>query len=491
MNDWSVGTNWNPQSAPNAVGASASFISTTPNSAANIATADGAITVGSILFDLTGSLGNNDFRINNNSGGTGSLILDNGGSGATITTQGTGIPNNDIAAPMQLDDNVTLNVNQTTNQSSAGSLNITAEVTGSGGITKNGPGVLTFGSNDKLYTGATVLNAGRTRISVAAHPSATSSFTINSGAQVELISDGTYTFGTGPLNLNGFGLGPASHPGYFPGTIRPETSNVSTITNNVVLQSNAGINLHGAATSLTLSGVISGTGLFELGTLPGDPANQGTLFLQSANTYSGGTLVSQGTIDLSGSATLGTGNVTIDGVSAGPGGSVAAGKVTIHTGVTNAISDAATLSLTGGAIANGGRITLDAGVNETVGGLVLGGAAQTQAGTYGSTSSSATFQNDLYFVGAGVITLVPGADNPGDHNEDGIVDAADYVLWRKDPANNGGTPGGYQDWRANFGETGPGAGGGNGGAVPEPSTLVLLGLIAPVVLAARRTRHIK
>ena len=36
---------------------------------------------------------------------------------------------------------------------------------------------------------------------------------------------------------------------------------------------------------------------------------------------------------------------------------------------------------------------------------------------------------------------------PGDFNHDGKVDAADYVMWRK----NDGTPAGYDTWRANFG----------------------------------------
>jgi hypothetical protein len=39
----------------------------------------------------------------------------------------------------------------------------------------------------------------------------------------------------------------------------------------------------------------------------------------------------------------------------------------------------------------------------------------------------------------------------GDHNGDGSVDAADYVAWRKDPANFGGNPAGYNEWRQNFG----------------------------------------
>jgi len=56
----------------------------------------------------------------------------------------------------------------------------------------------------------------------------------------------------------------------------------------------------------------------------------------------------------------------------------------------------------------------------------------------------------------------------GDYNEDLSVDAADYVVWRKD---NGSDPG-YNTWRTNFGSTLGGSGGGS--SVPEPSSLFLL-----------------
>ena len=47
------------------------------------------------------------------------------------------------------------------------------------------------------------------------------------------------------------------------------------------------------------------------------------------------------------------------------------------------------------------------------------------------------------------ILQVDLAMQPGDHNGDGTVDAADYVAWRK----NDGTQTGYDVWRAHFGET--------------------------------------
>ncbi len=75
----------------------------------------------------------------------------------------------------------------------------------------------------------------------------------------------------------------------------------------------------------------------------------------------------------------------------------------------------------------------------------------------------------------------------GDYNSDGSVNAADYVLWRNDPASYGGDPDGYNTWRANFGNT---AGSGSSfAAVPEPAfaALVLLGG-AWIPLMTRRRR---
>jgi hypothetical protein len=77
------------------------------------------------------------------------------------------------------------------------------------------------------------------------------------------------------------------------------------------------------------------------------------------------------------------------------------------------------------------------------------------------------------------------AAQPGDHNGDGIVDAADYVAWRKSPLDFGGDPAGYNIWRENFAEGSAGAGG--AGGVPEPGccTMVLLGLATGAAIRRR------
>lgn len=75
---------------------------------------------------------------------------------------------------------------------------------------------------------------------------------------------------------------------------------------------------------------------------------------------------------------------------------------------------------------------------------------------------------------------------PGDYNMDNKVDSADYVLWRKDPDSHGGTPGGYNTWRANFGAMlGSGSEFGDAGAVPEPCLAGLIVLPLCLVFASR------
>ncbi len=78
------------------------------------------------------------------------------------------------------------------------------------------------------------------------------------------------------------------------------------------------------------------------------------------------------------------------------------------------------------------------------------------------------------YDGGAIAPIAPTA--PGDYNGNGTVDAADYVVWRKNPAGFGGDPTGYNTWRANFG-AGSGSGASVGSStVPEPASTLLLKL---------------
>jgi hypothetical protein len=83
----------------------------------------------------------------------------------------------------------------------------------------------------------------------------------------------------------------------------------------------------------------------------------------------------------------------------------------------------------------------------------------------------------------GVISVVATAGVAGDYNGNGVVDAADYVVWRK----TDGTSTGYSTWRTHFGQTfGSGSDVSANTAVPEPTTLVLLIIAAAGWCLGRR-----
>ena len=84
----------------------------------------------------------------------------------------------------------------------------------------------------------------------------------------------------------------------------------------------------------------------------------------------------------------------------------------------------------------------------------------------------------------GVIRRFAAVDGllAGDFNEDGVVDAADYTVWR-DGLGNRYSPSDYDVWAGNFGATLPASSESN--SVPEPSAL-LLGMLACGALARRR-----
>jgi type VI protein secretion system component Hcp len=96
-----------------------------------------------------------------------------------------------------------------------------------------------------------------------------------------------------------------------------------------------------------------------------------------------------------------------------------------------------------------------------------------------STAITGTVNNFQFLTGdvdIDDLAYFPVVANPseplvGDYNQDGAVDAADYVVWRK----NGGTAPQYEDWRGNFGaKAGGNASNANSATVPEPASVLLV-----------------
>jgi hypothetical protein len=105
---------------------------------------------------------------------------------------------------------------------------------------------------------------------------------------------------------------------------------------------------------------------------------------------------------------------------------------------------------------------------------------------------------DTGFNGTVTISYIGGTGNDvtlnlvaagltGDHNGDGVVDAADYVTWRKTSPGNAQ---GYNDWQQNFGASSPGSG--SFSNVPEPAscTAILFGFISIQLSRVTRRRRL-
>jgi hypothetical protein len=86
----------------------------------------------------------------------------------------------------------------------------------------------------------------------------------------------------------------------------------------------------------------------------------------------------------------------------------------------------------------------------------------------------------------GVVRVVSTALD-GDYNEDGRVDAADYVVWRKG-LGMVYLPDDYGVWREHYGNSNVGSGSGASLPAPEPATFCLALAAALACVGGRRGR---
>jgi autotransporter-associated beta strand protein len=281
--------------------------------------------------------------------------------------------------------------------------------------------------------------------------SSASGITVSSGGQLQLADNATavpdYNIASGAvLNLNGNGAA-ADGALRFGTTVAGRTE---TFHNSVNLQTDSHINVALAGTFGVIDKAVTGGGdLIKTGS--------GQLTLTAANSNTGDTQINAGTLS-----------------------------------VTNAtLADGADVSLSTGA-----KFDLGFSGSDTIRSLFFGGVAQS-IGTWGATGSGATNINDTFFTGTGTlnVTTVPAVGVPGDYNGNGVVDMADYVLWRSggplqnEVATTGSdTPEDYTEWRARFGNT-MGSGSALGAAaVPEPSTVMLLVFISQLFVSRKLGR---
>jgi autotransporter-associated beta strand protein len=292
---WNVAGNWSPSGFPNAVGASATFNSLTAAATVNLGA---AITVGAMTFTNNGAFVRN---IANGTGG--SLILDATGSGeATITVSGTsGTTNNTtISASTTLNDTLRF-TNNNVSGTGAATATMTGTITGAGGFIKDGPGRFSFSTVAKAYTGATVVNQGRLRMTGSGQMTGTSSIEVKSGGSLYLDGNsGVWSFGGGAALITLNGDGDNGGGSGTQGALRNQGSGINTLANPVALASNATIHTDGSST-LRLNGGLSGGFVLQ-------KTGGGTLQLTTANSgTTTGHTVTNGTVLVDAASQLGTG----------------------------------------------------------------------------------------------------------------------------------------------------------------------------------------
>jgi autotransporter-associated beta strand protein len=320
-------------------------------------------------------------------------------------------------------------------------------------------------------------------------------------------------------------------------TLNPTTA---TVTVGSMTRSSAGVNavtfdLGGTNTGNQVTGAIS-NGVASINSVT--KTNTSTWTLLGESSYTGGTTVSGGTLlvnNTTGSGT-GTGPVTVSGgtlggtgiIDSSPTGSnvvvaggsiapgVAAGTLTFSTGggsldlsgltagglkfdigASQAASDL--ISLTSGTL-NVGTLNFSEFAFASLGGISVGntytlvdaqsaitGSIGTATGSFGGFAAAISLDPTNFDVKLSITGLAALA---GDHDNNGVVDARDYVVWRQNPAAYGGATG-YTAWRSNFGATGGSGSGGSlsGTGVPEPGTCVLLLVAAGALAGTRRSRR--
>jgi autotransporter-associated beta strand protein len=213
-----------------------------------------------------------------------------------------------------------------------------------------------------------------------------------------------------------------------------------------------------------------------------------------------------------------TGTFIISGSISGAGGLIKSGAGTLALTAANSYTgntavQAGTLRLSNGYLADAANVLLSTGAtfdlqftgNDTIHSLLINNVLQV-IGLWGAVGNlSATYHTSL-ITGAGVLQATAGPV-AGDFNNDGIVDAADYLVWRRsvgaaslpnrDPNNTGVVgQGDYMSWRAHLGQSaGIGSGAGfnsgaaNGTNVPEPgAAMLVLASSLWIVFASRRRR---
>lgn len=334
-----------------------------------------------------------------------------GGNGAIRNVSGTNTLSGTItetgATTVAADSGTTLNLtgnltgtNTETTLAGAGNLAVARITTGTGGVTLNGSGTVTFNgtSNANTYTGATTVNSGMLVLAKNAGTNAIAGSLAVNGGTVQLgansqIADGSSVTlnGSGTLDLNGRTE-----------TIAQLTSTSGTST--VALGAGA-LTLNGPNnTNSNFAGTLTGTSASSL-----NVTGTGKVYLSGSGTgFSGTTNITGGTLNVSGSNTvIGSGAVNVS----------SAGNFQLQGG----ISLANAVAINGTGTSGNGAIENFAGNNTLSGAITLGGASRVQSdtGTLTLSGNVGLGANALSVGGNGNVTQTGVISGTGALTKDG------------------------------------------------------------------------
>ena len=297
-------------------------------------------------------------------------------------------------------------------------------------ITWNVAGSGAWDTSTANWTGDATTFTSDGTVNVLFNNSAGGTITISSAVlplSTTVGGSGTYKFSGGPIasgSLIKNGTGTLAIDDLVPGSGTPVANTFSggTTMNGGTLHLGG---MYNGVSPICSGALGSGTVTLNAGTIEFDRYTESNPLVVNGV----GTLYSQngwgatwnGPITLNATLTCNAGfALTLGGAISGPSGLLKTGTSTVTLSVSNSYAGATTVNAgtlqcnNAGSLGNGGALSIASGakanLNYTgthyVPALTLGGVAQAP-GSYGSSSSPATFTNNTYFSGTGTVTMAP------------------------------------------------------------------------------------